>query len=313
MAGLFIKLDTNFWSHPKVVTAGHMAGVLYQQMAMYCMDHATDGLVPRAQLPRFGMPAAGKLIGALVAVELIEQHPDGWLVPGYVERYKTAAEVDELRAKRAAAGRQGGRPRTKELPADESTSKANCFPGALTARNPEEEKEKEEEKEGASSSPTSAARPPAPDDDDLPERLWARAGIARPGPTEGERRTVARATARGWQADQLLAKAARAATAEHDVLAYLRQSLGDAANSDPPTERTAGPATNGETRDSAWAAVRRVAATGNHAWGPDTGLSDRARTAARQVRMAIKGDTEANAKWAFFAAYDAVGTEVAAS
>lgn len=235
MAGLFIKLDTNFWSHPKVVTAGYMAGVLYQQMSMYCMDHATDGVVPRAQLPRFGMPGTGKLLAALADVGLIEQHPDGWLVPGYVERYKTAAEVDELRAKRAAAGRKGGRPRTKELPPDETNPKANCFPDALTARNPEEEEE--EELEPSSSSHGPAARPPTPDDDDLTNRLWAAAGIIRPGPTAGDRATVARALAKGWTPDELLAKAERAAGASFPP-DYLRAAMVDASNG----PRTAAPA-----------------------------------------------------------------------
>lgn len=305
MAGLFIKLDTNYWNHPKIVAVGYLAGVLYQQMSMYCMDHTTDGHVPDAVLPRFGMPRVRQQVEALAGVGLIERDGEGWLVPGYVERYKTAAEVDELREKRRAAGRQGGRPRKQ-------TEKPNGKQSAFTASNPEYI-DTEIEIEGESSSDTSAARPPAPDDDDLPERLWAGAGIARPGPTEGDRRTIARALARGWEPSQLLAKASRAARAEHDPAGYLRSTLADAANADPPTERLAAAPTGAETRDSAWAAVRRLAAAGPTAWTAENGLSYRARMAALQVRGTIKSDTEQAAKWAFFAAWDELGQAEVAS
>lgn len=236
MAGLYIKLDTNFWSHPKIIGAGEQAAVLYQQMAMYCMDHATDGHVPDGQLPRFGLTRLRHRLDALASIGLIERQGCGWLLPGYVERYKTSAEVAELRRKRADAGRMGGRPRKQP-------EKANGKQVAFTASNPEEEKE--EEIEGSSSSHGSAARPPGPpdaDEDDLAAELVALTGVVRPGPTPGERATVAKLQTRGWTPDQLRGMATRASLANVDPRAYLARLLGEALNAGrpaaaPPLER----------------------------------------------------------------------------
>ena len=232
MAGLFIKLDTNFWSHPKVIAAGEQAAVLYQQMAMYCMDHATDGLVPDGQLPRFGLPRLRQRLDRLAATGLAEQVDGGWVLPGYVERYKTAAEVADLREKRRKAGQQGGRPRKQpEEPPCLDAEKANGNQVAFTAPNPEEEEEEEEE--GQSSSDTSAARPPATDDDDLADELFHLAGIARPGPTAGQRKQLDAGLRRGWKPDQLRPKFAKA-QGTGNPRGYVDAVLVSITNEDPP-------------------------------------------------------------------------------
>lgn len=142
MAGLYLRLDTNFWSHPKVIAAGEQAAVLYQQMAMYCMDHATDGLVPDGQLPRFGLPRLRQRLDRLAATGMAERVDGGWLLPGYIERYKTAAEVADLREKRRKAGQQGGRPRKQpEEPPCLDDEKANGKQVAFAMSNPKEKEE----------------------------------------------------------------------------------------------------------------------------------------------------------------------------
>lgn len=233
MAGLWLKLDCDYWDHPKIVQAGVMAGVLYQRMSMYCMQHTTDGLVPAAQVPRFALPSTTKLVAALLDAGLIERADGGWLLPGYVERYPSAAELERRRQASVENGRKGGRPRNPE----KTQGVSDQVPDGLCDTKPsgKQEVDVDVDVETQSSSHGSAARPPAPDDDDLTTRLWATAGIARPGPTEGDRRTVARATARGWTVAQLLAKAERAATGQVDSPAsYLRASLASAANGEPP-------------------------------------------------------------------------------
>lgn len=232
MAGLFIKLDTNFWSHPKVLAAGEPAAVLYQQMAMYCMDHTTDGHVPDAQLPRFGLPRLRQRLTALADVGMIERVGGGWLVPGYVERYKTAAQVDELSRTRSESGKKGGRPRKQG-------AKANGNQVAFTAHNPEVEVDVEGEVETSSSSDTSAARPPGPGDeaDDLPTELLRSAGYPSADPTHGERATVATLQRRGWTPDHLRGMALRASHADIDARAYLAKLLAEALNSDPPPQQ----------------------------------------------------------------------------
>lgn len=167
-------------------------------------------------------------------------------------------------------------------------------------RREEKEIEKEIEIEEAASEVYPRGPAPAPDDDDPTgpaKKLWAAAGIARPTPTTGDARTVAKATARGWTIQDLEAKAARAAAAEHDPLAYLRQVLTAAANEDPPTER-ATPA-GGESWQTAWAEVSRHASAGVTRWGQVDELSPRARAAARAARQTIRYGTSSEAKWAF--------------
>lgn len=206
MAGLFIKLDCDYWDHPKVVQAGVMAGVLYLRMTAYAMQHTTDGYVPAAQLPRFALPATGKLTAALADVGLIEPADGGWLIPGYVERYLSAAELERRRQVNAENGRKGGRPRTQQKPRSVSDGLGN---GTETEPRENQEVEVEVEVDRQSSSHGSAARPPAPDDD-LADELFHLAGIARPGPTAGQRKQLAAGLRRGWTPDQLRPKFAKA-------------------------------------------------------------------------------------------------------
>jgi hypothetical protein len=335
VAGLFIKVDVDYWGHPKVVQAGVMAGVLYQQMVMYSMQHTTDGYVPSSALVLFGHARPRALLQKLEAVGLIErrtagetaeksrrtagetaeksrrtagetaeksrrtageQPENGWAIPGYLERYRSAAEVAELKEKRRSAGMQGGRPPANESPLSTTKRKAICFPDASTVRNLEVEVEVEVEVEEKSSSETSAARPTVSDDDDLAERIWSATGIARPGPTEGDRRTIAAATRNGWQPDQLLAKASKASLAEHDPLAYLRSALTDAANGTPPTERMTPTVTAmpGADWSQQWALM-----TGNQS----SKANDMAKRAWHNSRQVRRYDTETNAKFAFRDAY----------
>ncbi len=236
MAGLFIKLDCDYWDHPRIVRAGVMAGVLYQRMSMYCMQHTTDGIVPAAQLPRFALPGTGKLTAALVDAGLIEPHPDGWLVPGYVERYPSAAELEQRRQTSVVNGRKGGRPRKNP---EKTQGVSGQVPSGLRDTKPSGKQEVEVDVEVEVDPPHpqhgSAARAPAPDDeDDLPTELLRIAGYPQARPTDGERATVATLLRRGWTPDHLRAMALRASTADVDARAYLLKLLGEALNSDPP-------------------------------------------------------------------------------
>ncbi len=305
MAGLFIKLDVDFWDHPKIVTAGVMAGVLYQRMSMYCMQHTTDGYVPAAQLPRFALPATAKLTAALVSVGLIERADGGWLVPGYVERYPTAAELERKRQVDIENGKKGGRPRKATETQGVSDEKPQGLSAGLCDTKPRrnQEVEVEVDVEEQSSSDTSAARPPAPDDDDLPSRIWAMALIASPRPGEGDRATIAAAQRRGWTPDQLLAKAGRAARAEHDVTGYLRKVLTECANSDPPTERTTPAPAGADDWSQQWTLM-----VGSRSYV----ANEAAKKAWHDTRMVRRDQTETAAKFAFRDAYLARITEVPA-
>lgn len=292
MAGLFIKLDTNFWSHPKVLAAGEPAAVLYQQMAMYCMDHTTDGYVPDAQLPRFGVARLRQRLTALADVGLIERHGGGWLVPGYVERYRTAAEVDELSRTRSEAGKKGGRPRKQP-------AKATGNQIAFTAQNPEEEGDVEEDQPPPSVTPVpAAADPPVVA---AADSLIARLGYADPPPAGPDiRGYVARAMGRGWTFDQLSDLATEAGAREDvaDPLGWLRGALKNRANQDPPAP-AAGPAPAGHVTADTWSAQWSLLTTR----GPAGGANEAAKAAWFDTRKTRKFDTETAAKFAFRDAY----------
>lgn len=241
MAGLYIKLDVDFWDHPKIVTAGVMAGVLYQRMSMYCMQHTTDGFVPAAQVPRFALPSGAKLLGALLDAGLIERADGGWLVPGYVERYLSAAELERRRQTNAENGRKGGRPRTEQKPRSVSDGLAD----GLCDTKPNENQEVEVDVE-LRNPPPPTVTPVAEADAPVvavADSLVARLGYATPEPAGSDIRAyVARALTRGWAVEQLsdLAIEAGARDGVSDPLAWFRGALKRCANEDPPAR--AGPA-----------------------------------------------------------------------
>lgn len=265
MAGLFLRLDTNYWRHPKIVAAGHLAGVLYQQMSMYCLDFATDGIVPDGQIPMFGLPKLRQLLGALEGQGLIERRPGGWYVPGYVERYKTAAEVAAAKQTRQENGRKGGRPRKhpKEPNGNQDTNQPETEMVSGSVPPCETHSYRDRDTKEPSSSDTSATRPPAPADDedvgdvDLAVELLELTGIAQPGPTNGERATVAKLLARGWTVDQLTSMAARASLADVDPRAYLAKLLAEALNSPLPGP-TAAPVASPDGRRGALDDARKA-------------------------------------------------------
>lgn len=300
MAGLFLRLDTNYWRHPKIVAAGHMAGVLYQQMSMYCLDFATDGIVPDGQIPMFGLPKLRQLLGALEGQGLIERRPGGWFVPGYVERYKTAAEVAAARQTRQENGRKGGRPRKhpKEPNGNQDTNQPETEMVSGSVPPCETHSYRDRDTKEPSSSDTSATRPPAPDDDDpdLATELFQLASIVRPTPTAGHRKLLDRGLRRGWTEDRLRPKFAKAAGTSNP-LAYVEAVLASIANEDPPVA----PATNGQAPPPA-------TGSWSHQWALMTCnqrhlADDPAKQAWHDTRLVRKNEPETTAKFAFRDAY----------
>lgn len=297
MAGLWLKLDCDYWDHPKIVQAGVMAGVLYQRMSMYCMAHTTDGLVPAGQVPRFAMPATTKLVAALVAAGLIERADGGWLLPGYVERYPSAAELERRRRTSAENGRKGGRPRNPE----KTQGVSGQVPAGLCDTKPSGKQDVDVDVdvdvEGLASSDTSAARPPASAPAGPAESIIGTLGIVGAVPTAGEHALVARCLARGWTVGLLQAKAERALDADRPRQ-WLVKALEGCANEDPPAAPANGaPAATAGHLDT-WSAQWTLCVTR----GP-SGANDAAKRAWHDTRQTRRYDTEVNAKFAFRDAY----------
>jgi hypothetical protein len=127
----WVKLDDQFFAHPKVIDLGKDAKLLYLAGLTYCSEHLTDGRISPAALR---MVAAMVDVGRETAAELLEaglwEAVDGaYQVHDYLDHQPTAETV---RRKRDEA-----RERMRSLRTGENT--AECSPdvranGAETSR-----------------------------------------------------------------------------------------------------------------------------------------------------------------------------------
>ncbi len=124
----WVRLDEEFPDHPKVVTAGPLAGWLHVCALAYCNRHLTDGFVPRAQVARLvsfdGMlvdysgddgdarlahePTAIEMATALVSVGMWEERQGGYLIHDFLDYQPSRAEIEAQRKVKRDAGRAGG-------------------------------------------------------------------------------------------------------------------------------------------------------------------------------------------------------------
>lgn len=117
----WVKLDDNFFSHPKVVAAGTEAVGLYVMALTYSAHHLTDGHVPLGWVREKAGSKMRKLVAALLAAPpgfdhaLWEEHEAGWVIHDYLEynppREHVERERADLSAKRSDAGKKGAEAR----------------------------------------------------------------------------------------------------------------------------------------------------------------------------------------------------------
>lgn len=163
------RLDDGIFDHPKMLRAGDDAAHLYVRALVYCNRLLTDGRVHPEALPViFRHRAVRDLADRLVSVGAWEVHPDGgWTVHDFHHFNPTADDIrakrDDIRAKRAAAGKQGGIAsgiaRSNEANGKQTGSKAARSNEANTKPRPVPSRPEEEEEEDMSSShPTDTER-----------------------------------------------------------------------------------------------------------------------------------------------------------
>lgn len=168
----WVKLDDQFARHPKVLSAGPLAGWLYIAGLCYANGYLTDGFIPlaavrtladfthisteTASIGDFGsiMDEANPeaLACHLVACGLWEEVDSGFLIHDYLDYNPAAESVRTARAARAEAGRVGGQrsgstrrtptPTSNEADAEQTRSK----PQAKTKQTPEQTTGKNEVK-----------------------------------------------------------------------------------------------------------------------------------------------------------------------
>jgi hypothetical protein len=104
----YIKLHDGMPRHPKVRGLSDKAFRTFVSALCYCSEYLTDGEVVSAVAKDLGPPKAW---AELVSSGLAEAAPGGYLMHDYLEHQRSAQEIAELKEKRRAAGKLGGRPR----------------------------------------------------------------------------------------------------------------------------------------------------------------------------------------------------------
>jgi hypothetical protein len=97
----YIKVHDGMYDHPKIEGLSDGAFRLLVGLWCWCSQHLTDGHVPAASWARRGTPKQRR---ELVTAGLAEETLGGVLMHDYLEHQRSAAQVEEIKQVRAAAG-----------------------------------------------------------------------------------------------------------------------------------------------------------------------------------------------------------------
>lgn len=103
----WVRLDADFYTHPKVLSAGTRAELLFIHGLCYCNQHLTDGLIPRLALPSLLPRGYREAAEKLVANNLWETAPDGYRIHDFHKYQPSRQQVMATRVNKVEAGRAG--------------------------------------------------------------------------------------------------------------------------------------------------------------------------------------------------------------
>lgn len=102
---LFIKVHHNFFEHPKTVELSDKAVRQLLNAWAFCARNLNDGELSEGQAKLLFTP---KSLRELLDAPYIHKTHFGYQMHQFTEHQMSAADVSDLRAKRVAAGKQGG-------------------------------------------------------------------------------------------------------------------------------------------------------------------------------------------------------------
>ena len=90
----WVKLDDQFSDHPKILSAGPLAGWLYVCGLTYAGRYLTDGFIPQAQVRKLAdVEDSAALADRLVTCGLWERVDGGYMIHDYLQYNPSGAEV----------------------------------------------------------------------------------------------------------------------------------------------------------------------------------------------------------------------------
>jgi len=163
----WVRLDDQFFYHPKVIAAGRDARDMYLASLSYSAGQLTDGHIQEGAIQLIAamaqVPDGASCVKRLVDVGLWDRISSGYEIHDYLDYNPSGDEVRELRAERAKAGRIGGL-RSAEQRAN--TEQANAQANAQA---------KDEQAEQLNPTPS-----PSPSPDPIPDPVPVFLNIALP-------------------------------------------------------------------------------------------------------------------------------------
>lgn len=206
----YVRLNDGLPEHRKIVAAGGDAAWLYICGLAYASRNLTDGIIPKAVVPRLSdrkQPA--KLAAKLTKVRLWhdtghdckrcpQPDTDEYVIHDYLEHQRSAEHIEAIKQKRAAAGRAGGskkaanaRSRKPPAPTDDDTQQTpsnlldGCHDDAVANATPEAEAEEVLRTSHTDAATPPPTPPPAADAAPAPGRAQAEEGESPSGnPTD---------------------------------------------------------------------------------------------------------------------------------
>jgi hypothetical protein len=122
MGDRWIRLNADFFRHPKVLKAGRDARDLYLAALCYCGNYATDGIVSRDALPAIAADAGilrpAAAADALLDARLWVEHADGWLIRDFVPMNQSRDDTRESHDLRDETTRDSVTSPTTDRPRD---------------------------------------------------------------------------------------------------------------------------------------------------------------------------------------------------
>lgn len=117
-AGLWVKLDANFFDDDAIMEVDPLAQLIYIRMLCLAKRTETDGFVSYRHLDKecADITDLGRYLEQLVVVRLIDedQMQRGWKIYSWLKWNKSKADIEELREKRRRDGEAAARKRWQQ-------------------------------------------------------------------------------------------------------------------------------------------------------------------------------------------------------